>query len=163
MDSINQFLFEASDKTQKEKVVKCIIKYGDKYLILRRATNTPGEGSWDLPGGHLEEGETPLEGIKREVFEETSLRLKNIKSKKMVTVKDEQGDTRTQIYTADAVNDAVYLSPSDENRQKFAYWNKPQPEHSEFKWVKYQDQLEPLYMVDEYKAAMINMLKKRET
>ena len=67
MDPIKQFLFEASDTTKKEKVVKCIIKYGEKILILRRATNTPGEGSWDLPGGHLHENEKPEDGVKREV------------------------------------------------------------------------------------------------
>jgi len=164
MDSIKQFLFEASDTSKKEKVVKCIIKYGDKILILRRAANTPGEGSWDLPGGMLKENEKPEDGVKREVKEETTLELKNLKSKKVVTIKDnETGPINSQIYTADAVNDAVYLPPSTSNREKFAFWNAPKPEHSEFKWIKYQDELEPLRMVDDYKVAILSMLKERQT
>jgi 8-oxo-dGTP diphosphatase len=30
-----------------------------------------GSGNWTLPGGHLEINESPYDGIKREVFEET--------------------------------------------------------------------------------------------
>ena len=30
-----------------------------------------GSRNWTLPGGHLENNESPIEGVKREVFEET--------------------------------------------------------------------------------------------
>jgi 8-oxo-dGTP diphosphatase len=30
-----------------------------------------GSGNWTLPGGRLEKNESPVEGVKREVFEET--------------------------------------------------------------------------------------------
>jgi 8-oxo-dGTP diphosphatase len=30
-----------------------------------------GSGNWTLPGGHLEKNESPIEGVKREVYEET--------------------------------------------------------------------------------------------
>ncbi|HKX65972.1 MAG TPA: NUDIX domain-containing protein [Intrasporangium sp.] len=36
-------------------------------------THIPGE--WGLPGGGLEEGETPAEGVHREVWEETGQRI----------------------------------------------------------------------------------------
>ncbi|WP_132745722.1 NUDIX hydrolase [Scopulibacillus darangshiensis] len=29
-----------------------------------------GSGNWTLPGGHLEHGESPIDGVKREVMEE---------------------------------------------------------------------------------------------
>ena len=41
---------------------------------LRRAYD-PFRGRWDLPGGFLEEGEHPLEAIRRELREETGLEV----------------------------------------------------------------------------------------
>jgi ADP-ribose pyrophosphatase YjhB (NUDIX family) len=42
-------------------------------LSLRAAE--PNAGKWDLPGGYLEEGEHPLDGLRRELREETSLEI----------------------------------------------------------------------------------------
>ncbi len=38
-----------------------------------------GEGSWSVPGGHLDFGETIEEGARREVLEETGLTISNAK------------------------------------------------------------------------------------
>jgi len=43
-----------------------------RYLALRRARE-PYAGSWDLPGGFVEAGETPADAIRREIAEETGL------------------------------------------------------------------------------------------
>lgn len=43
-----------------------------RVLLARRAFE-PFKGYWDLPGGFLEEGEEPLEGLRRELREETGL------------------------------------------------------------------------------------------
>jgi ADP-ribose pyrophosphatase YjhB (NUDIX family) len=42
-------------------------------ILLGRRAGEPDEGKWDLPGGFLEEGEHPLEGLVRELREETGL------------------------------------------------------------------------------------------
>ena len=44
-------------------------------MLLGRRAHDPGAGLWDLPGGFLEEGEAPLEGLRREVLEETGLEV----------------------------------------------------------------------------------------
>lgn len=49
-----------------------------KFLMGRRL-NSHGEGSWSIPGGHLEFGETFEKTAEREVYEETGLRIKNIR------------------------------------------------------------------------------------
>jgi 8-oxo-dGTP diphosphatase len=43
---------------------------GDRFLMPRLV-----ERGWDVPGGHAEPGETPLETMQREVYEETRVQL----------------------------------------------------------------------------------------
>ena len=43
----------------------------ERVLLARIARGFPGAGRWTLPGGGLEWGESPIEGLRREVFEET--------------------------------------------------------------------------------------------
>jgi ADP-ribose pyrophosphatase YjhB (NUDIX family) len=45
-----------------------------RVLLARRAIE-PFEGFWDIPGGFLEEGEDPLDGVRRELKEETGLEI----------------------------------------------------------------------------------------
>ena len=51
----------------------CIDERG-RVLLGRRAFD-PGKGLWDLPGGFLHEDELPLDGLLREVREETGLEI----------------------------------------------------------------------------------------
>jgi 8-oxo-dGTP diphosphatase len=46
-----------------------------RVLLIRRGTE-PLKGEWSIPGGMLELGESLVEGVKREVLEETGLRIR---------------------------------------------------------------------------------------
>ena len=53
---------------KQEKSCGCVVFDGDKVLLIKH-----NEGHWDLPKGHIEEGETEIETAIREVKEETNV------------------------------------------------------------------------------------------
>ena len=68
-----QFINEQKDSQHAAKVV---LFNGDKILLLI-SKYKPYAGKLDLPGGHLFHNEAPVEGLKREVYEETGLIITN--------------------------------------------------------------------------------------
>src|SRR3954447_8464726 len=47
----------------------------DGRVLIGRRKHEPRKGMWDLPGGFLEEGEEPFDGLRREFLEETGLEV----------------------------------------------------------------------------------------
>ena len=52
--------------------VGCIIVRDGKILLIRR-TGSHGSGTWSVPGGHIEFGESPSQTAVRETKEETGI------------------------------------------------------------------------------------------
>ncbi len=50
--------------------VKCLITHDEKILLVR---HTYGSGAWDLPGGAMRRGESPLQAARREMLEELAI------------------------------------------------------------------------------------------
>ena len=108
-----------------KSVSKVIIKWKNKCLILQREDNE----QWELPGGHLNVSESFQKGAKREVYEETGMKISKLK---LVL---QQRDFC--LYTAKPKVIKVRLSR----------------EHLDYKWVRIKD----LPKLNVSKATMTNM------
>lgn len=86
-----------------EVTTMCYIRKDNAYLMLYRNKREKdiNKGKWIGVGGHLIEGETPEECIKREVFEETGLTLLNYQL------------CGKLIFEIDDINEICYLYISD--------------------------------------------------
>jgi len=57
--------------------VQGVLERDGKVLLAKRAIE-PRRGMWDIPGGFLEEGEEALDGLRRELREETGLEVEPV-------------------------------------------------------------------------------------
>ena len=49
------------------------VVFGTQGVLLVRRHKEPGKGLWSVPGGGVEVGETQVDAVRREVFEETGV------------------------------------------------------------------------------------------
>ena len=56
----------------------CEIIHVGRILLQRKSVGRFGEGKWNGPGGKVNPGETPLECVVREVWEETGLTVSDL-------------------------------------------------------------------------------------
>lgn len=56
-------------------VTAAVIRRNGKILITRRPDGKPQGGLWEFPGGKLHGGESPQEGLRRELVEELALEI----------------------------------------------------------------------------------------
>jgi 8-oxo-dGTP diphosphatase len=57
-----------------DPTVSAVVLDGGRVLLARRA-GEPQQGKWDLPGGFVEEGEHPLDALRRELREEAGMEI----------------------------------------------------------------------------------------
>jgi ADP-ribose pyrophosphatase YjhB (NUDIX family) len=63
---------EPSTPLHSVSVAGVVVREDGRVLVIRRADN----GAWEPPGGVLELGETVEDGVRREVFEETGVKVR---------------------------------------------------------------------------------------
>jgi 8-oxo-dGTP diphosphatase len=63
---------------ERPKVGVGVFIIKDKKILMGKRINSHGKGTWSLPGGHLEFFETFEDCAKREVMEETGLKISDV-------------------------------------------------------------------------------------
>ena len=63
-----------------------LMNYAGEYLLLKRSS-----GKFSIPKGHIKEGESPLEGAQRELYEETMITLSETPKLLFTTTNKEGG------------------------------------------------------------------------
>ena len=113
------------DKDWKPKTGKTYARVGlraiisnknGEVLLLKRTDHGSWAGLWDFPGGSLEYGEDPLEGIRREVSEETGFTVDDLKLFGVESyIKDDADFVVIVSYTGHADNESPVLSAHEHN------------------------------------------------
>tara|TARA_R100000808_G_scaffold8853_1_gene24748 strand:+ start:2910 stop:3356 length:447 start_codon:yes stop_codon:yes gene_type:complete len=117
MKSWNSYLQESEDMPRVSKAV--MFNESGDVLILKRSPKMVSDASpweWDLPGGHIEKGEKNVQGLAREIKEETSLTIPRApswfmlsKNTRFYIIKEWSG----QIALSDEHVDYKWISPEE--------------------------------------------------
>lgn len=87
----------------------CFVRAGDRLLLINRA-KPPHMGLWNGIGGSIEKGETPLECIIREVWEEAGLSVQSLRFAGIVTWVEPMATEISGMY--------AYVADVDESRTR---------------------------------------------
>jgi ADP-ribose pyrophosphatase YjhB (NUDIX family) len=123
---------------QSAPAATAIVVEDDRVLLARRAYE-PDAGLWDFLGGFLNEGEHPLDALRREVLEETSLEVEP--GAFLGTYMDTYGDGPQAGSVLNLVWEANIVSgepaPADDVAELrwFPRHAPPPPEECAFRWV----------------------------
>lgn len=126
-------------------VLTGILKDNDLLLIVKRNENDEMfPGAWEFPGGHLEDGETIKEGLKRELKEEVNLtdEFEPIITHYYDEVKEKNGELFHNL-------EIDFIINVDSSKLNIELSN----EHCDYKWVERDSE----YLDDFIKDKLLNM------
>ena len=95
------------------RVTAAILTRNGKILIAQKGPNDKRANKWEFPGGKIDPGETPQQGLRRELLEELGLEtnIGTLFSDTLYT--HEQGQIRQFTYWVDVVNLPINVALSE--------------------------------------------------
>lgn len=132
---------------QRIAIYGCIFNHDHQLLLVKRSTFDSSPNIWEMPGGSLELGESPAEGVKREVKEETGLEISPLYPIACTTGFSQRDKSKQTVRIAFLAK----LTPQEQSI-------KLSHEHSDYAWVDpFSLNLSPL---SDLLTATINLMKK---
>lgn len=108
-----------TNQNERQLISRVIVEFRGKVLFIKRSQTDSRAGAWEIPGGAVDPGETFEEAAKREVSEETGLRLESLEFDHSSSYEFNGKKRISTIFRARVESTAVVLSS----------------EHDDFKWV----------------------------
>ncbi|MDI2588578.1 8-oxo-dGTP diphosphatase [Psychrobacillus sp. NEAU-3TGS] len=125
----------------------CFLKSNERILMLNRE-KPPIMGVWNGVGGKYEAGECADEGAKREVFEETGIKVNEYYSKCVITwSKSDEEKEGLHVYLFE-VNETLGNEPIQKTREGILDWK-------EIEWIMHPNNLGIAEMVTQYLPVLL--------
>jgi len=125
MGDINEKVQDRENQKIKQAAVVGVISDGHILLGTRN-----DDGKWVAPGGHVEKGETAIEGAKRELFEEAGIRADTLSPLVSRRVENHDGPAMVNCFLMFAQGDVDPTPDGD-----------PDKEIKEWHWINFKDGL----------------------
>ena len=132
------YLEKPDNFNAKVEIAACFLEYDDEILFLHRQNNKTQGNLWGIPGGKIDQHETPLQAVIREVREETGYDI----SKKAI---ENVGKVYIKYPTFDYVYHMFKCKPIENPGDVKIRFE----EHKGFTWVTPSDALNMRLMLDE--------------
>lgn len=138
-------------KDTNNKILAIIYSDNDKFLLLKTNPKTLKMKKWYVVTGSVREGESFLQALKREVKEETKLKILKIKQTKIIYNYEWPKDSGTMKH------EKVFLVKVKHAEPKITAW-----EHLDFKWLSKKEFIRKIYWFGEDKYQLKELLKDFE-
>lgn len=147
-------LWNPNDKgteSPKIQVVTSFLQRDNRILVLQRARKDLQYKLWGIPGGKLDQGESPFSGLMREIYEETKIEIKLQDSQLLGTALSRtpcDGQYGLYIYHSKVAEDSkIIINPT---------------EHYKFRWVTLEE-FQSLDLLTAQREAFLLVKDKLET
>jgi 8-oxo-dGTP pyrophosphatase MutT (NUDIX family) len=75
-----------------KKYAGVLVRFDNKCLLCKRNVNQTRAGEWSVPAGSVEKNESPVDGARREFYEETNKTIGTLKFAGMIKRYNREGD-----------------------------------------------------------------------
>jgi 8-oxo-dGTP pyrophosphatase MutT (NUDIX family) len=135
-------------KDTNNKILAIIYSDKNKFLLLKTNPKTMKINGWYVVTGAVKEGESFKEAVKREVEEETKLKILKIKRTKVIY------NYEWPIGSGIIKCEKVFLVKVEYDPPKITRW-----EHLNFRWLSKKDFIKEIYSFKEDKSKLKKLLK----